>query len=68
MTTQKIGMDGNGNKVCRVKLGDCRAFSIQTNGNLPRTHRDGVGPWTQGEVTAYVRDYGTALQRELMEL
>jgi hypothetical protein len=26
---------------------------IQTNGNLPRTHRDGIGEWTGGEVAEY---------------
>lgn len=60
--TYSIGHDRNGNKVCRVKIGDSRAFSIQTNGNLPQTHRIGV---TQApdEVAAYVASYGTAFQR-----
>ena len=64
MTQYNIGIDRNGNKVCRVKPRNGRAFSIQTNGNLPKTHRDGVGEWTQVEVVGYVRDHGTKRQRE----
>lgn len=66
MHTYKIGIDRNGNKVCRVAMEGERGFSIQTNGNLERTHRDGVGPWTAGEASAYVRAYGTPRQRELL--
>jgi hypothetical protein len=43
-----------------------RGFSVQTNGNLPRTDRDGVGPWTDGEVAAWVRHYGTLRQKDFM--
>lgn len=66
MTTFKIGRDRNGNKVVQVKPANGRGFSIQTNGNLVHTDRHGVGPWTQGEVSEWVRAYGTARQRELM--
>lgn len=52
-TTYTIARDKNGNKTLRVKEGDSRARSIQTNGNLPRTHRDGIGEWTPAEVAAY---------------
>ena len=31
-----------------------RAFSIQTNGNLPETHSNGIGEWTEGEVAKYL--------------
>lgn len=66
MTTYRIGRDRNGNKVCRVAMEGERGFSIQTNGNLARTHHDGVGPWTANEVAAYVKFAGTARQRELL--
>jgi hypothetical protein len=59
----KIGIDVNGNKVCKVMVPGERGFSIQTNGNLPHTHRDGVGAWTEGEVVAHVLQYGTENQR-----
>jgi len=52
-TQYKKGIDTNGNSRLLIKTGTARATSIQTNGNLPRTHRDGVGEWTPGEVAAY---------------
>jgi hypothetical protein len=52
-TVYTIARDVNGNTVLRIKEGRARARSIQTNGNLPRTHRDGVGEWTGAEVAAY---------------
>ena len=67
MTQYSIGLDRNGNKVCRVKPRNGRAFSIQTNGNLPHTDRHGVCLVTEAEVADYVRDYGTPLQRRLLE-
>ena len=66
MTTYTIGRDTCGNRVVRVRIPGRRGFSIQTNGVLPRTHRDGVGPWTQGEVSAHVRKFGTARQKEMI--
>jgi hypothetical protein len=52
-TKLKLGRDINGNKRLIIKEGDKRAKSIQTNGNLPLTHRDGIGSWTMAEVEAY---------------
>ena len=67
MTTYKIGRDVNGNKVVRVSIPGERGFSIQTNGNLPRTERDGAdNHWTPGEVAGYVKEYGTPHQKELL--
>jgi hypothetical protein len=69
MTTYTLGRDINGNKTLRVSVPGARAFTIQTNGNLPKTHRDGVSPsYTPSEVSAYVRAYGTAKQRDLLNL
>lgn len=48
-----LSRDTNGNKTLRVKTEGSRARSVQTNGNLPRTHRDGIGAWTPGEVETY---------------
>ena len=62
-TTSK---DRNGNKTCRVTLKGQRGFSIQTLGELPRTHREGCGPWTQGEVSNYVKRFGTQRQRDIL--
>jgi hypothetical protein len=52
-TQYKKGIDANGNSRLIVKTGAARATSIQTNGNLPRTHRDGIGEWTPGEVADF---------------
>ncbi len=68
MNTYKISRDINGNRICRVSIPHERGFSIQTNGNLPKTERDGVGPWTSGEVSEYVKQYGTARQKEMLGL
>ena len=44
-----IGCDRNGNKTLRCSSVE-GGFTIQTNGNLPRTHRDGVTSATDAEV------------------
>jgi hypothetical protein len=59
-THYKTAKDENGNKVVRITPHTGRGFSIQTLGNLPITHRDGVGEYTAGEVKAHVVKYGTA--------
>ena len=66
MITYKIGYDSNGNKVCRVSFGGERGFSIQTNGNLPNTHRHGVCKLTEDEVETYILWYGTSRQKTLL--
>ena len=60
-----LGCDRNGNKVLRVSDRE-RGFSIQTNGNLPDTHHNGVTAATRDEVLAYVRRYGTRRQRTIV--
>jgi hypothetical protein len=66
--TYTTDRDRNGNRVCRVTIPGARPFTIQTNGNLPETNRNGICPATAGEVGAYVRDFGTVRQRELLGL
>ena len=66
MNHYKIGRDRNGNKVCKVQVTHGRGFSIQTNGNMPETERTGVGSWTEGEVDAYVKAYGTERQKSAL--
>ncbi len=67
-TTFTISRDRNGNKTVKIKAGSTRAFSIQTLGNLPETHRRGVCNETQGEVSAWVRKFGTASQKSALGL
>ena len=64
-----ISRDVNGNKICRVKVAGFRAFSIQTNGNMPRTHRNGFSPsYTPQEVCGYVREFGTEAQKSALNV
>ena len=60
----KLSIDRNGNRVLRVVPG----LSIQTNGNLPRTHGDGIGFWTVREVCDWVAQYGTPKQKQKASL
>lgn len=73
------GQDANGNKVVKLSIVSMpRAFSIQTNGNLPKTGSILRGLKTKKdmekvsksdlsiiskEVVAYIKDYGTSTQK-----
>lgn len=61
-----LDRDGNGNKVLKVKPAKGKAFSIQTNGNLPNTHSNGVTGHTRDEVLKYVADHGTVNQCKIV--
>lgn len=64
----KIAWDSNGNRVLKVESSDlagARGFSVQTLGNLPATHRDGIGPHTNKELRAYLSQFGSPRQKEL---
>ena len=64
----KIAHDTNGNRVLKLEgsdVGAKRGFSIQTLGNLPQTHRDGITSGTDAEVRTYLTQHGTARQKEL---
>ena len=67
-TTYHLGRDTNGNKTVLVYGRSKRAFAIQTLGDLPRTHRDGIGEWTPDEVEAHVRLVGTKHQKLALEI
>lgn len=60
----RIQRDRNGNQTLRVSVNG-RGFSIQTNGNLPETHKDGICARTAEEVRNYVRKYGTKRQKQI---
>ena len=61
------GRDKNGNKTLRCYSVE-GGFTIQTNGNLPRTHRDGVTASTDAEVCEYVAraPHGNARRRRIL--
>ena len=63
-----IGRDRNGNKLVRVKTSGRGGFSIQTNGNLPQTHRDGVTVETDAEVCAYVAKHGSDRHKRILDI
>ena len=69
----KIGLDINGNKILKVSCTPkiCRGFSIQTLGNLPKTHRVLKGNAvdqnvTNKEIKEYLIAQGTAKQKLLL--
>ena len=60
----KTSVDTNGNKTLKVKAKGKRGFSIQTLGNLPKTHLKGVFAETQNEVLYHVNTHGTKRQKD----
>jgi hypothetical protein len=63
-----LSRDINGNRTLKIHPGNGRGFSIQTNGNLPATHRDGITERTGAEVSAYVSEHGSDAQRSALGL
>ena len=61
----KTGRDRNGNKTLRCSSVE-GGFTIQTNGNLPATHRDGVTAGTDAEVCEYVARQGNERRRRIL--
>jgi hypothetical protein len=66
MTHYKLDRDINGNKICKITVPNERGFSIQTNGNLPETDRNGICNATPNEVFLYVKNFGTKRQKEIL--
>ena len=64
-----LSRDKNGNKIVKVKPRGRRAFSIQTNGNLPAIHAmEEVDIYKAvKELIKFIRRYGTDLQKSLFE-
>ena len=62
-----IGMDRNGNKVLRLKPRIGRGFSIQTNGNLPETHHNGICRYTPWEVAHHLLCWAPKWQRRFRD-
>lgn len=68
----RIDYDINGNKVAKFIPGKgVRGFSVQTNGNMPNTHRnyskgDIAGQDAKNELHAYIKQHGTKAQKEAL--
>jgi len=64
----QILMDDNGNTIAKVTNGKA-SFSIQTNGNLPVTHRNGKAGLNKGqtkaEIALHLSKHGTDRQRAI---
>jgi hypothetical protein len=67
ITKLELQLDGNGNKALRI-VTDNGTVRVQTNGNLPITHRYGIGLETVAEVIEYVHSCGTNREKEIMKL
>ncbi len=73
-------MDTNGNQVVKVGFPNDRAFSIQTNGVLPNTHRISKRgeklkdlteedlSYISREVREYVKEFGSANQKQRLRI
>lgn len=74
-----FGKDSNGNSVVKLKNGKGKGFSIQTNGNLPKTHSIKQSGKKAKELTpeelkivaeeakAYIDEYGTKTMKESLD-
>ena len=65
-TKFSIERDTNGQKLCRIRVPNERSFRIQTNQNMPRTHKVGICVITPYEFKAFVLSYGTDKQKEIV--
>lgn len=64
-----LAVDTNGNKTLRVLLADRIGFSVQTNQNLPITHRM-TADWFDydaaiEELRHHIQRFGTLRQRDI---
>ena len=68
--TMGLSRDINGNEILKIRGmgGSGKGFSIQTCGNLPITHAQGLTPESWAEVGDYVARYGTKRQRAIVGL
>lgn len=71
-TTLKFGTDRNGNRILKISPKGERGFSVQTNGNLPKTHAMGdlEGAnlfFALRELRAHLREHGTTRQNAICQ-
>ena len=67
-----LDMDTNGNKVAKLTFSTGRGFNIQTNANLPRTHRMTSDSYdftiAADEIAEHIKRFGTLRQRDVTGL
>ena len=65
----QITHDTNGNRVVKIEKSDlagARGFSIQIDSqSFPKTYYNGINNSTDGEIRAYLAEFGTRHQKEL---
>jgi len=65
----KLGRDTNGNKTLKVSFTKRQGFSIQTNQNLPETHRMTTDCFDYkvavDELRGHIKRFGTLRQRDI---
>lgn len=69
-----FGYDTNGNRIVKLTFPNATGFSIQTNGNLPQTHRltsAKIEKLTaaqlqaiEKEVVAYIKSFGSPMKKK----
>jgi len=59
------GKDLKGQRVVRISFPSGRAWSIQTNGNLPKTHSDG---YDEKEINEFVKEFGSDTQKKRLKI
>jgi hypothetical protein len=63
------GVDINGNKVVRVSFSNSRAFSISTQGLLPKTYKlHNSLNFDEKEINNYVKEFGTESQKKKLKI
>ena len=63
----RTSRDINGNKTLKIpSRGHLKGFSVQTLGNLPITHRDGVTEGTMAELAVFINEHGTEHQKRVV--
>lgn len=66
-----MGMDKNGNKVVKLSFPNSRGFSIQTNGNMPKTHKmkgEINAAVIAKEAAAYIKAHGSEEQKKKLKV
>ena len=67
ITKLEIRLDLNGNKTLRISTTK-GTLKVQTNGNLPGVHKNGLTWATFDELQQYYRSYGSDRAKEILEI
>ena len=65
ITSIKLRPNVHGSKILIIKIGK-HVVAIQTNQNLPDTHRNGIHEGTINEAIQHINTYGTAYEKQVI--